>query len=160
MNGHHFCFKGKAYMPEAVSVGCDFSSSRNRGCRCRGFLSAQGSPRTGAILKLHEADDEPHADQDRRSAGSTGPATALIAAIGNGAAFRKGREFAAWVGWSVRTLNRRRTDTALLAGKAGLLDGYVCTTHHNSCAELAAVARQTRVLENRLGSTMVFSDKR
>jgi transposase len=27
-------------------------------------------------------------------------ATAVIAAIGNGAAFRKGREFAAWLGWS------------------------------------------------------------
>jgi transposase len=40
-------------------------------------------------------------------------ATALIAAIGNGAAFRKGREFAAWVGLvSARTLNRRQTDTA------------------------------------------------
>ena len=39
---------------------------------------------------------------------------------------------------------------ALLAGRAGLLNGYACTTHHASCAELAAVAPDARVLENRL----------
>jgi transcriptional regulator GlxA family with amidase domain len=39
---------------------------------------------------------------------------------------------------------------ALLAGKAGLLDGHTCTTHHNSCAELAAIAPKAKVLENRL----------
>jgi transcriptional regulator GlxA family with amidase domain len=39
---------------------------------------------------------------------------------------------------------------ALLAGKAGLLDGYACTTHHSSCAELAAIAPKAKVLENRL----------
>ncbi len=39
---------------------------------------------------------------------------------------------------------------ALLAGRAGLLDGYQCTTHHACCAELAAAAPQAQVLENRL----------
>lgn len=39
---------------------------------------------------------------------------------------------------------------ALYAGKAGLLDGYACTTHHASCAELARIAPRARVLENRL----------
>jgi transcriptional regulator GlxA family with amidase domain len=39
---------------------------------------------------------------------------------------------------------------ALLAGRAGLLDGYACTTHHSSCAELAEAAPRARVLENRL----------
>lgn len=39
---------------------------------------------------------------------------------------------------------------ALLAGRAGLLDGYSCTTHHGSCAELAEVAPRAKVLENRL----------
>ena len=39
---------------------------------------------------------------------------------------------------------------ALLAAKAGLLDGYACTTHHLSCAELTAVAPKAKVLENRL----------
>lgn len=39
---------------------------------------------------------------------------------------------------------------AVLAGRAGLLDGYACTTHHSVCAELAALAPEARVLENRL----------
>ncbi|MEJ2125061.1 MAG: GlxA family transcriptional regulator [Alphaproteobacteria bacterium] len=39
---------------------------------------------------------------------------------------------------------------ALLAGHAGLLDGYDCTTHHDCCAELTALAPRARVLENRL----------
>jgi transcriptional regulator GlxA family with amidase domain len=39
---------------------------------------------------------------------------------------------------------------ALLAGRAGLLDGYACTTHHSVCAELAALVPEARVLENRL----------
>lgn len=39
---------------------------------------------------------------------------------------------------------------AMMAGRAGLLDGYDCTTHHSSCAELAAIAPRAKVLENRL----------
>jgi transcriptional regulator GlxA family with amidase domain len=39
---------------------------------------------------------------------------------------------------------------ALLAGRAGLLDGRACTTHHSTCAKLKALAPQARVLENRL----------
>ncbi len=39
---------------------------------------------------------------------------------------------------------------ALLAARAGLLDGHACTTHHESCARLAALAPRARVLENRL----------
>ena len=39
---------------------------------------------------------------------------------------------------------------ALLAGRAGLLDGRACTTHYSCCAELAFLAPKARVLENRL----------
>lgn len=39
---------------------------------------------------------------------------------------------------------------ALLAARAGLLDGRQCTTHHALCAELQGLAPQARVLENRL----------
>ncbi|SDA15931.1 Transcriptional regulator GlxA family, contains an amidase domain and an AraC-type DNA-binding HTH domain [Methylobacterium sp. UNC378MF] len=39
---------------------------------------------------------------------------------------------------------------ALLAARAGLLDGYACTTHHASCERLLAAAPRARVLENRL----------
>lgn len=39
---------------------------------------------------------------------------------------------------------------ALPAARAGLFDGHDCTTHHACCAELAAVAPQANVLDNRL----------
>lgn len=39
---------------------------------------------------------------------------------------------------------------ALLAARAGLLDGYSCTTHYLSHDELRAIAPRARVLENRL----------
>lgn len=39
---------------------------------------------------------------------------------------------------------------ALLAARAGLLEGYSCTTHHAICGELAALAPQAKVLDNRL----------
>jgi len=39
---------------------------------------------------------------------------------------------------------------ALLAGKAGLLDGVRCTTHFSDCDRLARLAPLARVLENRL----------
>ncbi len=39
---------------------------------------------------------------------------------------------------------------ALLAARAGLLDGYACTTHHACMANLTRHAPRARVLENRL----------
>jgi transcriptional regulator GlxA family with amidase domain len=39
---------------------------------------------------------------------------------------------------------------ALLAARAGLLDGRACTTHYSCCTELALLAPTARVLENRL----------
>lgn len=39
---------------------------------------------------------------------------------------------------------------ALIAARAGLLDGYACTTHYECVQELAAIAPRARVLENRL----------
>jgi len=39
---------------------------------------------------------------------------------------------------------------ALLAGRAGLLDGHACTTHYSCCVELAKLAPKARVLDNRL----------
>jgi transposase len=46
-------------------------------------------------------------------------ATALIAAIGNGAAFRKGREFAAWVGLVPREHSTGGKQTLLSINKRG-----------------------------------------
>lgn len=39
---------------------------------------------------------------------------------------------------------------ALTAGRAGLLDGHACTTHHSCCDELVRLAPRARVLDNRL----------
>lgn len=39
---------------------------------------------------------------------------------------------------------------ALLSARAGLLDDRACTTHHLCCAELAELAPNAKVLENRL----------
>ena len=39
---------------------------------------------------------------------------------------------------------------ALLAGRAGLLDGRACTTHHSAYTELLLAAPNAKVLENRL----------
>jgi transcriptional regulator GlxA family with amidase domain len=39
---------------------------------------------------------------------------------------------------------------ALLAARAGLLDGHSCTTHFDCAADLAALAPAARVIENRL----------
>lgn len=39
---------------------------------------------------------------------------------------------------------------ALLAARAGLLDGHLCTTHHSHCAQLAELAPRARVADNRL----------
>ena len=62
---------------------------------------------------------------------------------------------AAIVGWlrghvGARHLLVSICSGALLAGRAGLLDGHACTTHHACCAELASIAPRATVLDNRL----------
>lgn len=65
---------------------------------------------------------------------------------------RAEREIVAWLRAAVQPGHTLVTvcEGALLAGRAGLLDGYACTTHHESCAKLAAAAPRARVLGNRL----------
>ncbi|MDP9087184.1 MAG: helix-turn-helix domain-containing protein [Pseudomonadota bacterium] len=57
-----------------------------------------------------------------------------------------------WLRASVRSGHTLITicSGALLAARAGLLDGYSCTTHHAECEELAALAPHAKVLDNRL----------
>jgi transcriptional regulator GlxA family with amidase domain len=59
------------------------------------------------------------------------------------------------VGWLKHVVKPRHRlisicSGALLAGRAGLLDGHSCTTHYSCCGELARLAPQAKVLENRL----------
>lgn len=65
------------------------------------------------------------------------------------------RDEAAIVAWLARVVRPSHTlvticSGALLAARAGLLDGHDCTTHFSVCAKLAALAPHARVLENRL----------
>ena len=62
------------------------------------------------------------------------------------------REIVEWLRAAVRPGHTLITicSGALLAARAGLLDGFSCTTHHAECEELAALAPQARVLDNRL----------
>ena len=57
-----------------------------------------------------------------------------------------------WLGHAIRPGIRLVTicSGALLAARAGLLDGHDCTTHHGTAAELARLAPQARVRHNRL----------
>ena len=58
----------------------------------------------------------------------------------------------AWLKQTIRSGHRLISicTGALMAARAGLLDGHACTTHYLSCAELAALAPKATVLENRL----------
>jgi transcriptional regulator GlxA family with amidase domain len=57
-----------------------------------------------------------------------------------------------WLRACIRPGHRLMTicSGALLAARAGLLDGYSCTTHHAECGELAVLAPRAKVLDNRL----------
>ncbi|NKC50284.1 helix-turn-helix domain-containing protein [Ochrobactrum cytisi] len=62
------------------------------------------------------------------------------------------KEIVLWLRRAVRPGVRLVTicSGALLAARAGLLDGYSCTTHHLTLAELERLAPAARVYENRL----------
>lgn len=61
-------------------------------------------------------------------------------------------EIVAWLKRSIRPGIRLASicSGALLAARAGLLDGYDCTTHHETIAELAGLAPAARICENRI----------
>lgn len=74
---------------------------------------------------------------------------------GTGPAAGEAAQAAAIVQWLRNTIRPgRRLVTicsgAVLAARAGLFDGYACTTHYLNCAELARIAPQARVHDNRL----------
>jgi transcriptional regulator GlxA family with amidase domain len=72
--------------------------------------------------------------------------------VGEAAVRHQERVIVEWLRTSVRPGHALMTicSGALLAARAGLLDGYSCTTHHAECGELAALAPRAKVLENRL----------
>ena len=58
----------------------------------------------------------------------------------------------AWLRETFRSTHTLVTvcEGALLAARAGLLDGYACTTHHASCEKLAIATPSAKILEDRL----------
>jgi transcriptional regulator GlxA family with amidase domain len=91
------------------------------------------------------------------------PAQALVVISGNvdtlidGSAGDAGdsaneAKIVAWLRACIRPGHRLVTicSGATLAARAGLLDGYACTTHYLDCARLAAAAPRAKVIENRL----------
>ena len=81
--------------------------------------------------------------------------TLTLASDPFGDAERDRRDEAAIVAWLRSAVRPCHTvisicTGALLAGRAGLLDGHSCSTHHQCCRELAAIAPRARVLEDRL----------
>lgn len=83
------------------------------------------------------------------------PADAVVAVIGTrtqGKDLRAENELAGWLRDQVRPQHWLVCicSGALLAARAGLLDGRECTTHHELCAALARERPQARVLENRI----------
>jgi transcriptional regulator GlxA family with amidase domain len=91
------------------------------------------------------------------------PPDALVVVAGNVDTFIDGdsgdagdggdeAKIVAWLSARIRPGHRLVTicSGATLAARAGLLDGYACTTHYLDCARLAAAAPLAKVLENRL----------
>jgi transcriptional regulator GlxA family with amidase domain len=62
------------------------------------------------------------------------------------------RAIVTWLKTTVRPGHRLISicSGALIAARAGLLDGYACTTHYLSYDELRAISPRARILENRL----------
>lgn len=79
-------------------------------------------------------------------------ATAFAADVPDAAAARDEAEIVRWLQQHVGPGHTLVSicSGALLAARAGLLDGRECTTHFTCCAELAALAPGARVIENRL----------
>ncbi|RCW23228.1 AraC family transcriptional regulator with amidase-like domain [Ciceribacter lividus] len=114
------------------------------------------APAVGSSIGLHLAAIEPLPDNL--------PEGSLVVVSGAadkplGQAFNSrdedARLEAAIVAWLKRAVGPGRRlvsicSGALLAARAGLLDGYDCTTHHETTSELIRLAPTARVKENRL----------
>jgi len=107
-------------------------------------------------IGLRLADIEPLPEQIDDDALVVLPGTADMIAFADDAPDAEiEREEAALVAWLRAHVRAEHTlvsicSGALLAARAGLLDGHDCTTHYTCCAELAALAPRATVLENRL----------
>ena len=114
------------------------------------------SATVSSSIGLHLADIEPLPARIDDDALIVLPGTADMIAFADDAPDAEvEREETALVAWLRTHVRAEHTlvsicSGALLAARAGLLDGHDCTTHYTCCAELAKLAPLATVLENRL----------
>lgn len=117
------------------------------------YAAPEAITRSSVGLELSGAGPLPDVVEDDAVILLPGSSSCSLGASRDGKANTQAEEkIVAWLRTAVRPGHTLVTvcEGALLAGRAGLLDGYACTTHHASCAKLAAAAPRARVLENRL----------
>lgn len=99
----------------------------------------------GAMVLVSGAADVPLATASGPSSGSTDPG-------GKAQEGHQETEIVRWLKRMIRPGIRLATicSGAMLAGRAGLLDGHDCTTHYETVSQLRACAPLARVQDNRL----------
>jgi transcriptional regulator GlxA family with amidase domain len=117
------------------------------------FVGATRSLRTSIGLALTGIEPLPRSMPDDAIVVITGNVETFIDGSGNEES-DSGNEakIVDWLRASIRPGQRLVTicSGAALAARAGLLDGYFCTTHYLDCERLAAAAPKAKVLDNRL----------
>lgn len=131
-------------------VAAGRSVTTSIGLRLSGLSPLPRTPPTGAMVVLAGSVEQPMLPATATRATRATPATTIAGRRGNDEA--EEARIVAWLRTAIRPDHTVVTicSGALLAGRAGLLDGYECTTHHLACDALAVVAPHARVLENRL----------
>jgi len=117
------------------------------------YAAPEATTRSSVGLELSGAGPLPDVVEDGAVVLLPGSSSRIMGPPRDGEAdIRAEAEIVAWLRNAVRPGHTLVTvcEGALLAARAGLLDGYACTTHHASCAKLAEAAPRARVLENRL----------
>jgi transcriptional regulator GlxA family with amidase domain len=117
------------------------------------YAAPQATTRSSVGLELSGAGPLPDSVEDEAVILLPGSSNRTLGPARDSAADAQAEvEIVVWLHTAVRPGHTLVTvcEGALLAARAGLLDGYACTTHHASCGKLAAVAPRARVLENRL----------
>jgi transcriptional regulator GlxA family with amidase domain len=117
------------------------------------YVSASRSLRTSIGLSIAGIEPLPQSLPDDAMIVLAGNVDTLI--DGSGAAPHdepQERKIVGWLRARIRPGHRlvMICSGSVLAARAGLLDGYACTTHHLNCEQLAALAPQAKVFDNRL----------
>jgi transcriptional regulator GlxA family with amidase domain len=117
------------------------------------YVGASRSLRTSIGLSIAGIEPLPHSLPDDAMIVLAGNVDTFI--DGSGAApddEPQEREIVDWLRARIRPGHRlvMICSGSVLAARAGLLDGYACTTHHLNCEQLAALAPQAKVFDNRL----------